>query len=79
MKAFLLRFKGTLHSVIWLLRCTAAIITGLTLAFVLWVTFQCTLVESQWDPDGGVCASQDANMVSVYVLSNVSAVTELFF
>ena len=47
MIVLLLRFSGTLRAVAWLLRCTAAIITGLTLAFVLCVTFQCTLLKSQ--------------------------------
>lgn len=79
MTALLLRFSSTLRAVTWLLRGTAAVITGLTAAFVLWVTFQCEPVESQWDlsVEGGVCASKEAYMVSVYVLSSVSAATDV--
>jgi hypothetical protein len=79
MIALLLRFSSTLRAVTWLLRGTAAVITGLTAAFVLWVTFQCEPVESQWDlsVEGGVCASKEAYMVSVYVLSSVSAATDV--
>jgi hypothetical protein len=79
MIALLLRFSSTLRAVTWLLRSTAAVITGLTIAFILWVTFQCKPVESQWDPsvEGGVCASKEAYMISVYILSSVSAATDV--
>jgi hypothetical protein len=73
----LLRFSAS-SAVIWTLRSTAAVITALTLAFVLWVTFMCTPVQAQWDHSvGGSCASRETYMVSVYVLSAVSALTDI--
>jgi len=79
MTFLLLRFSSTSRSITWTLRLTAAVITGLTLAFVLWVTFMCKPVQSQWDPsiEGGVCASKRSYMISVYVLSSFSAATDV--
>lgn len=79
MTFLLLRFSSTSTLITWTLRATAAIITGLTLAFILWATFQCTPVQSQWDPsvDQGVCASKESYMISVYVLSGFSAATDV--
>jgi hypothetical protein len=76
--AFLLLRFSTSAAVTWTLRFTAAVITALTLAFVLWVTFMCTPVQAQWDPSvEGVCASRETYMASVYGLSSVSAVTDI--
>jgi len=79
MTFLLLRFSSSSRPITWLLRGTAAVITGLTLAFILWATFQCTPVQSQWDPSvqEGVCASKRSYMVSVYVLSGFSAATDV--
>jgi hypothetical protein len=79
MTALLLRFSSTCRAITWTLRSTAAMITGLTLAFILWVTFQCTPVQKQWDPrvEGGFCASKRSYMISVYILSSFSAVTDV--
>jgi hypothetical protein len=61
----LLRFSAS-RTITWILRSTAAVITGLTIAFALWVTFMCAPVQSQWDPSvEGACASREAYMVSV--------------
>jgi hypothetical protein len=79
MTSLLLRFSSTSAATTWTLRATAAIITALTLAFTLWATFQCTPVQSQWDPsvDGGACASKESYTISVYVLSGFSAATDV--
>lgn len=76
--AFLLLRFSTSKLLSWTLRSVAAIVTGVTIAFVLWVTFQCHPVESQWDSSvAGVCASRQTYVVSVYILSSISAVTDL--
>lgn len=73
----LLRFS-TSATATWTLRSTSAVITALTLAFVLWVTFMCKPVRAQWDPSaGGTCASRRSYMISVYILSSISAVTDI--
>lgn len=73
----LLRFSAS-KAVTWTLRSTAAVITCLTIAFILWVTFMCTPVRAQWDPSvGGSCASRKSYMISVYILSAISAVTDI--
>lgn len=79
MTSLLLRFSSTSRTITWTLRLTAAVITGLTVSFVLWVTFMCRPVQAQWDPsiEGGVCASKRSYMISVYVLSSFSAATDL--
>jgi hypothetical protein len=76
--AFLLLRFSTSKTVTWTLRATAAVITCLTIAFILWVTFMCTPVQAQWDPSvNGSCASRKSYMISVYVLSAISAVTDI--
>jgi hypothetical protein len=76
--AFLLLRFSTSTAVTWTLRATAAVITALTLAFIFWVVFMCTPVQAQWDPSvGDSCASRETYMISVYVLSAVSAVTDI--
>ncbi|GAB7322231.1 hypothetical protein MBLNU13_g03230t2 [Cladosporium sp. NU13] len=76
--AFLLLRFSTSKAVTWTLRSTAAVITCLTLAFILWVTFMCTPVQAQWDLSvDGSCASRESYMISVYVLSSISAVTDI--
>jgi hypothetical protein len=76
--AFLLLRFSTSKAVTWTLRSTAAVISCLTLGFILWVTFRCTPVQAQWDPSvGGSCASRESYMISVYVLSSISAVTDI--
>ena len=76
--AFLLLRFSTSKAVTWTLRSTAAVITCLTLGFILWVTFMCTPVQAQWDPSvDGSCASRELYMISVYVLSSISAVTDI--
>jgi hypothetical protein len=76
--AFLLLRFSTSKAVTWTLRSTAAVITCLTIAFILWVTFMCTPVQAQWDPSvNGSCASRKSYMISVYVLSAISAVTDI--
>jgi hypothetical protein len=76
--AFLLLRFSTSNAVTWTLRATAAVITCLTIAFIFWVTFMCTPVQAQWDPSvHGSCASRKSYMISVYVLSAISAVTDI--
>lgn len=76
--AFLLLRFSTSKAVTWTLRSTAAVITCLTIAFVLWATFMCTPVTAQWDPSvEGNCASRESYMISVYVLSAISAATDI--
>ena len=76
--AFLLLRFSTSTAVTWTLRSTAAVISCLTIAFVLWVTFMCTPVQAQWDPSvDGSCASRRSYMISVYVLSAISATTDI--
>lgn len=76
--AFLLLRFSTSKTVTWTLRSTAAVITCLTVAFILWVTFMCTPVQAQWDTNvNGRCASRKSYMISVYVLSSISAVTDI--
>lgn len=76
--AFLLLRFTTSATMIWTLRITAAVITVVTIGFVFWVTFMCAPVQSQWDPSvEGTCASREAYTVSVYVLSAISAVTDI--
>ena len=79
MTFLLLRFSSSSRLITWLLYSTAALITSLTLAFALWATFQCTPVQSQWDPSvqSGGCASKRSYMISVYVLSAFSAATDI--
>ncbi|KAM0690035.1 hypothetical protein Q7P36_008802 [Cladosporium allicinum] len=79
MTFLLLRFSSSSRLITWLLYSTAALITSLTLAFALWATFQCTPVQSQWDPSvqSGGCASKKSYMISVYVLSAFSAATDI--
>jgi len=79
MTFLLLRFSSTSRPITWTLRLTAAVITGLTLAFVFWVTFQCKPVQKQWNPsiEDGACASKMSYMISVYVLSSFSAATDI--
>lgn len=73
----LLRFATSL-TMTWVLRLTALVTTIMTVAFVFWITFQCQPVEHQWDARvPGVCASRLAYTVSVYVLSAVSAGTDI--
>lgn len=73
----LLRFSAS-KLLTWILRITIGIITGLTFAFIFWVTFQCKPVQSQWDPSiEGNCASRHSYMVSVYILSSISAATDI--
>jgi hypothetical protein len=76
--AFLLLRFSTSRPVTWTLRATAAVITSLTLGFMLWVTFMCMPVQAQWEPSvDGECASRKSYMISVYVLSAISAVTDI--
>lgn len=73
----LLRFSAS-KAVTWTLKSTAAVITCLTIGFILWLTFMCTPVQAQWDPSvNGSCASRKSYMISVYVLSAISAVTDV--
>lgn len=75
--SLLLRFS-TSKPVTWTLRSTAIVITGLTIAFVVWVIFQCDPVEKQWNPSlEGSCASRQSYMVSVYILNSISAATDI--
>ena len=76
--AFLLLRFSVSRLLTWILRVTVGIITGLTLAFAFWVTFQCKPVRSQWDPSvEGSCASRNSYMVSVYILNSISAATDI--
>lgn len=76
--AFLLLRFSTSKAITWILRATASVVTGLTLAFIFWVTFQCDPVESQWNPSvDGNCASRQSYMISVYILGAVSAATDI--
>lgn len=75
----LLRLKlPWLYSV--MLRSIIAIVTVLTLFFTFWIVFQCSPIEAQWDPElamHATCISKTDYATSVYVLSAISAVTDL--
>lgn len=73
----LLRFSSS-RWLNWVLYAGAGVTTGLTTAFTLWLTFQCSPVPAQWDTSiEGVCVSRDAYVASVYILSAISAVTDI--
>lgn len=73
----LLRFSSS-KSLNCVLYAVAGVTTGLTIAFTLWLTFQCSPVPAQWDTSiKGVCVSRDAYVTSVYILSAISAVADI--
>ncbi|CZT23214.1 uncharacterized protein RCC_08925 [Ramularia collo-cygni] len=73
----LLRFSAS-KALDWTLYGVAGVTTGLTIAFTLWLTFQCSPVAAQWDTSiEGVCVSRDAYVDSVYILSAFSAATDI--
>lgn len=73
----LLRFSSS-RALNWALYLVAGITTALTIAFTLWLTFQCSPVPAQWDTSiKGVCVSRDAYVASVYILSAISACTDI--
>lgn len=76
--AFLLLRFSVSRGLNWALYLVAAVTTGLTIAFTLWLTFQCNPVPAQWDTSiKGVCVSRSAYVTSVYILSAISAVTDI--
>lgn len=73
----LLRFSSS-RALNWTLYMVAAVTTGLTIAFTLWLTFQCSPVQAQWDINiKGDCIKRDAYVNSVYILSAISATTDI--
>lgn len=73
----LLRFSSS-KALNWTLYTVAAVTTGLTIAFTLWLTFQCSPVPAQWDINiKGTCVARNAYVTSVYILSAISAMTDI--
>jgi len=77
MSFLLLRFSAS-KQLNWVLYGVIGITTGLTIAFTLWLTFQCSPVPAQWDINiKGDCVSRNAYVTSVYILSAISATTDI--
>nr|POE56849.1 hypothetical protein CFP56_70101 [Quercus suber] len=75
--SLLLRFAMS-KTLSWTLKLAAAFTTIITLAFVLWLTFQCKPVDAQWNTSiAGDCVSRQTYANSVYALSSFSAITDL--
>nr|POE47895.1 hypothetical protein CFP56_01223 [Quercus suber] len=75
--SLLLRFTMS-KTLSWTLKLAAAFTTIITVAFALWLTFQCKPVDAQWDTSiAGVCVSRQTYTNSVYALSSFSAITDL--
>lgn len=73
----LLRFSAS-KALNWALYMVIGVTTALTIAFTLWLTFQCNPVPAQWDTSiKGVCVDRDAYVASVYILSAISATTDI--
>ncbi|KAI5365825.1 hypothetical protein Slin14017_G034650 [Septoria linicola] len=76
--AFLLLRFSVAKALNWTLYAVIGVTTALTVAFTLWLTFQCSPVAAQWDTSiKGVCHSRDAYVASVYILSAISATTDI--
>lgn len=76
--AFLLLRFSSLRWLNGVLYTVAGVTTGLSIAFTLWLTFQCSPVPAQWDINiKGVCVSRMAYVNSVYILSAISATTDI--